>query len=749
MYRRSYVFQTRKEQYERAEEAPRAAERDSLAEARAAAPSLAALQGLGERVAAHVQRARALEQRHAVLRRQLDAFQRLDELAGPEDALARHVEGNRQRARDLAAERTRLERQGAEAQRELDEFRSKYENECECQLLLKEMLERLNKEADEALLRNLRLQIEAQFLQDDISAAKDRYKKNLLEIQTYVSILQQIIQTTPQAASITSGMREEKLLTEREAAALQSQLEDGREVLCLLQAQRAELQAQTAALEQAIKDAHECYDDEIQLYNEQIDTLRKEIEEAERSLERSSYDCRQLVVAQQTLRNELDRYHRIIENEGNRLSSAFIETPITLYTATHRASLSPRHSGKDLTRAVQDITAAKPRQKGLPKNIPRKKEIIAKDKADESLEEAPLRGPEDPKLGRVVPKEEGESKLESGDGASPPTLEGAPEDVPDGGKISKAFEKLGKMVKERVKGPKEPEPPADLYTKGRYVLVSGDANFVDPGFCSFSVPAKGGVVVSKGDDSVCPDSRVEPSPQQPEPPLEDGQGPPQGKEDGVEDGQGPPQGKEDGVEDGEGPPQGKEDGVEDGQGPPQGKEDGVEDGEGPPQGKEDGVEDGQGPPQGKEDGVEDGEGPPQEKEDGHPATPQAADKGGEMKAEEPKGPRGKQDGPKEEEGARGPCPLVTPRPEGPSTPQSQGPQVTQGGSEGPGARSTSLPARSPPRTLAYEKVEVMESIEKFSTDSIQTYEETAVIVETMIEKTKANKKLGEKGSSNV
>ncbi|XP_061065198.1 filensin isoform X2 [Eubalaena glacialis] len=633
MYRRSYVFQARKEQYERADEASRAAEPYSLVEGRAAAPSLAQLQGLGERVAAHVQRARALEQRHIVLRRQLDAFQRLDELAGSEDALARHVEGNRQRARDLAAERNRLERQGAEAQRALCEFQSKYENECECQLLLKEMLKRLNKEADEALLSNLRLQIEAQFLQDDISAAKDRYKKNLLEIQTYVSILQQIIQTTPQAAAITSGMRE------------------------------------TAALEQAIKDAHECYDEEIQLYNEQIDTLRKEIEEAERSLERSSYDCRQLVVAQQTLRNELDRYHRIIENEGNRLSSAFTETPITLYTVSHGASFSPRHGGKDLTRAVQDITIAKPRQKGLPKNVPRKKEIIAKDKADESLEEAPLRGPEDPKPGQVVLKEEGESKLESGDGeASPPTMDGAPEDVPDGGKISKAFEKLGKKVKERVKGPKEPEPPADLYTKGRYVLVSGDANFVDPGFCSFSVPAKGGVVVSKGDDSVRPDSHVEPSPQQPEPPLEDGEGPPPGKED----------------------------------------------------------------------------------EDGHPPTPHTADKGDEMNAEELKGPQGKQDGQKEEEGAGEPCPIVTPGPEGPSTPQSQEPQVTQGESDGPGARSSSLPARSPPRMLAYEKVEVMESVEKFSTDSIQTYEETAVIVETMIEKTKANKKkLEEKCSSNA
>ena len=94
--------------------------------------------------------------------------------------------------------------------------------------------------------------------------------------------------------------------------------------------------------------------------------------------------------------------------------------------------------------------------------------------------------------------------------------------------------------------------------------------------------------------------------------------------------------------------------------------------------------------------------------------------------------------------------MVAPGPEGPSTPWSQGPQVTLGGSEGHGAWSGSRPARSPPRKLAYEKVEVMESIEKFSTESIQTYEETAVIVETMIEKTKANKKkLGEKGSSSA
>uniref|UniRef100_A0A8D2AGW5 Filensin n=1 Tax=Sciurus vulgaris TaxID=55149 RepID=A0A8D2AGW5_SCIVU len=666
MYRRSYVFQARQEQYERADEAPRAAEPERPAEeGRIGAPSLAALQGLGERVAAHIQRARALEQRHAGLRRQLDAFQRLGELTGPEDALARYVEGNRQRSRDLAAERSRLERQGAEAQRALDEFRSKYENECECQLVLKEMLERLNKEADEALLHNLRLQLEAQFLQDDISAAKDRYKKNLLEIQTYISILQQIIQTAPQASTITSGMREEKLLTEREVAALQSQLEEGQEALSHLQAQKTELQAQTTTLEQAIKNAHECYDEEIQLYNEQIESLRKEIEEAERTLEKSSYDCRQLAVAQQTLRNELDRYHRIIEIEGNRLSSAFIETPITLFTPSHGSSLSLGSGGKDLTRALQDITAAKPRQKGLPKNIPRRKEIIAQDKTDETLEDAPLKGVEDTKPVQMILKEEDESKFESGDGeARPLTQEGGPEDVPDGGQISKAFGKLCKMVKDKVKGTKEPvpEPPADLYTKGRHVLVTGDASYVDPGFCSSSIPAKGGVVISTEEDSLQRDSHEEPTPEQPTPPLENGQEGPQGKE------------------------------------------------------------------------------------DEHPNNQQAIDKESGTNSKDVKGPGEKDDGQKEEEKSRKPCPGIIPGSERPTTHQSQRPGANEGEQAGPGSKSSSLLDKSPPRALTFKKVEVVESIEKISTESIQTYEETAVIVETVIGKTKANKKLGERGS---
>lgn len=71
-------------------------------------------------------------------------------------------------------------------------------------------------------------------------------------------------------------------------------------------------------LEQAIKNTQESYDDEIQLYNEQIEVFRKGIEEAEWNLEKYTNDCRQLLIYQQSLENELERYTRIIENEDNR-----------------------------------------------------------------------------------------------------------------------------------------------------------------------------------------------------------------------------------------------------------------------------------------------------------------------------------------------------------------------------------------------------------------------------------------------
>ncbi|NWH16315.1 filensin [Grus americana] len=518
MYRSSFLREVRKEKYERSDaydELRGSPEFDSLAQAR----GLENLQELNERFTSYINRARVLEQRNTILRKQLETFQRMDELVGLDEAFAGQIEFNRQRMRELASDRAKLEREEKDAQRMLDEYRNKYRNEREYQQRLKETLERLNKEADEALLCNLELQIESQFLQDDINATKDRYKKNLMEIQTYVSVLQQIIQTTPRVSPITTGICEEKLIAERRIPVLQSQLEEYKSILCQLQTQKYKLQTETTMLEQAIKNTQESYDDEIQLYNEQIENLRKGIEEAERTLEKYTTDCRQLVIYQQSLENELERYKRIIENEDSRLNSAIAGTPVTLFTQIYRPVQPQASRGRDITQAMQDITSVKPRQKALTKKIARKKELMSKDITDglspERMYERTLEDFDEDQLefrhrGSVTcePEQEGLELDEK---------ETGPEDVPDGARISKAFDKLCNIVREKIRVYKRPEPKPDAYPNGRYVLVTGEEGYEEPCILAPSIPAGGVITVSTSNGKVMNGGDVEPIPELPEP----------------------------------------------------------------------------------------------------------------------------------------------------------------------------------------------------------------------------------------
>ncbi|KAM6432798.1 filensin [Rhynochetos jubatus] len=660
MYRSSFLREVRKEKYERSDtydELRGSPEFDSLAQAR----GLENLQELNERFASYINRARVLEQRNTILRKQLETFQRMDELVGLDEAFAGQIEFNRQRMRELASDRAKLEREEKDAQRMLDEYRNKCRNEREYQQRLKETLERLNKEADEALLCNLELQIESQFLQDDINATKDRYKKNLMEIQTYVNVLQQIIQTAPRVSPITTGICEEKLIAERRIPVLQSQLEEYKSILCQLQAQKYKLQTETAMLEQAIKNTQESYDDEIQLYNEQIENLRKGIEEAERTLEKYTTDCRQLVIYQQSLENELERYKRIIENEDSRLNSAIAGTPVTLFTQIYRPVQPQAARGRDITQAMQDIASVKPRQKALTKKIARKKELMSKDITDgllpERTYERTLEGFDQDQLEF---RHEGSVTCEPGqEGLELDEKEMGPEDVPDGAQISKALDKLCNIVKEKIRVHKKEEPKAEPHPKGRYVLVTGEERYEEPCILAPSIPAAGEITVSNSNGKVMNGGEVEPIPELPEPAE------------------------------------------------PSEKEKGAicekrEDFELQERQKE------------------------EEKED---------------MLEWRKKARGKLEQitkyPDISEPETVPCPgLISPTKPG----VLQEAEYDREDKQGLLFREAGLPG-----SMSYEKVEVVESIEKFSDDRIQTYEETAMIVETMIEKT-SKKKAGDKGS---
>ncbi|KAM9561314.1 filensin-like isoform 2-T2 [Salvelinus alpinus] len=656
MYKTSYLREVRKEKYERSDVFEEPYGPDASA-GTSAIQGWESLQELNSRFARYINRARVLEQRNSVFRKQLETLQRMEEASGLEEAFTEQIGLNRQRICELSANRAKLERELKDACRMLDEFTNKYRNECEFQEQLRGTLEQLNKEADHNLLRNLEFQIQTQFLQDDINTTKDRHRKNLSEIQTYVNILHQINQTIHLVPNMAVGTSEEKQLAQRRVPALQSQLEEYKSNLCQLQAQKQHLQYETSVLESSIKSTQESYDDEIQLYNEQIESLRKDIEEAERSLEKYTNECRHLAMYQTSLENELERYKRIIENEDNRLNSAIIGTPITLFTTNYRYTHTPTVSsrGRDITQAIQDITSVKPRQKNLAKKVLKKKEISPKDVTDSGQEErvGGAEHMEDEKRG--VAGEEGEVKREEQRSLY------TPQDVPDGAQISKAFDTLCNIVRDRMRKYKKPEPIADFYTKGRYVLVTGDGSYPHPHFYTSS-PSAGRVFVTIRNGMVSPYDPFGPYTPSPNPPHPQPM-PPPGPRTPT-----PPS-------DGEG-------------------------GKGDDKG-------GKGGGKGKSRG---GDPEPRPKNPTPPPQPNPAP----APDPDPKGPSNPSGpkGGKDDSHRRGPPPMPFPR----------------------GASSM------PPDSMSYEKVEMVESVEKFSNDrKTRGYEETAMVVETMIEKTSKKK----------
>uniref|UniRef100_A0A670YAD2 Filensin n=1 Tax=Pseudonaja textilis TaxID=8673 RepID=A0A670YAD2_PSETE len=501
MYRSSYLHAVHKEKYEQSdayEELPESPEFSGLAQAQ----GLENLQDLSERFANYINRARVLEQRNAIFRKQLETFQRMDELIGLEEAFVAQIDLNHQRVHDLATNRSKLEREKKDAQRMLDEYCNKYKNECDYQKKQKSTLEQLNKEADEALLCNLELQIESQFLQDDVNATKDRYKKVRLIAACFLSLFPKQLLTNEAAFLLIQGSFHEKLITERRIPILQNQLEEYKGIFSQLQAQKLKLQTETAMLDQVIKDTQQSYNDEIHLYNEQIDSLRKGIEDAERTLEKYTNQCRQLSIYKQSLENELERYKRIIENEGSRLNSAIAGPPVTLFTQAYRPSETPFL--KDITLAMQDIAAAKFRQRSLPKKMFKRKEITPKDLTNGSSLEKMFDQPQEGF--DQVPKDFKHEGLltESEHGSNGTKEETEPrkaEDVPDGAQISKVFDKLCNIVKDKVRCYQRQEPRTGFHTKG-YVVIAEKGSYDDTRFYSLPIPYKGRVIVSDVESNI-------------------------------------------------------------------------------------------------------------------------------------------------------------------------------------------------------------------------------------------------------
>lgn len=309
---------------------------------------------------------------------------------------------------------------------------------------------------------------------------------------------------------------------------------------------------------------------------------------------------------------------------------------------------------------MQDITSIKPRQKILAKKVLKKKELTPKDVMDSGQED---RNGGDEENKGIPCEEERVKRTEQG-----PVLTGvSPQDVPDGAQISKAFDTLCNIVRDRMRKYKKPEPIADFYTKGRYVLVTGDGSYLDPCFYT-STPSAGHIFVTIRDGMMPPYEpygRSTPSPPPPQPTVDPRPLSPTLPEDDKK-----------------------------------GDRDKNNNGKGK-------HNNGQPHPQSKDpDPV-----PPTTDPSSSPSDPTPAGN----HSKKGKGDNG------------GPTPKPAPR--GASSSSSSSSSST----------STSTSSFTPD-TMSYEKVEVVESIEKFSNSrKVKGYEETSMVVETMIEKSSKKK----------
>lgn len=123
MFKTSYLRkEVRKEKYERS---------DVFREEPEDSAGISAIQGwenlqeLNSRFARYINRARVLEQRNAVFRKQLETLQRMEEASGLEETFKEQIEVNKQRIRELTSDHAKLERELRDASRMLDEFTSK------------------------------------------------------------------------------------------------------------------------------------------------------------------------------------------------------------------------------------------------------------------------------------------------------------------------------------------------------------------------------------------------------------------------------------------------------------------------------------------------------------------------------------------------------------------------------------------------------------------------------------------------
>ncbi|XP_048391998.2 filensin [Stegostoma tigrinum] len=477
---------------------------------------LGSLRKFAERFESYVCRARALERSSATLEKQVESIRQIEELSGLGGVFMEQIDQQQQSLWRLLRDLNMLEKELKDMKQILELFHTRHRAEYEKNKQLQDTFENLNKNANKALLRNLELQIRTQLLQEDINSIKERNRKNLAEIQDYLNVLTDVRQSINcEAAKGTNWEGEENELAVEKGSALTSQLHNGESDPSPLQSQE---QSETTAVEQPTTRKHEGDPGQMESHREQIEVLATQMGEAERNLEKCANECQCVIGYQQLLDDELESYKKFVASEDSRSQSTLTEVT-TISTSSRYDNTDVPPMSKDITAAALYSTPLQASGMALSRKMSKRKAVTPSDArcssgADQECAKKPSESSEDHKVSASEDEEEDEDVEFYSDEGEEATR---PDDVPDGAQISRLYNALCNIVLDRMGRQKKPEPPvAALYTKGHYVLVTGEASYMDPFFCT-TVPTRSQVIVTFDMDSL-------PQPEQPTPLKYNGDG---------------------------------------------------------------------------------------------------------------------------------------------------------------------------------------------------------------------------------
>ncbi|XP_025926994.1 LOW QUALITY PROTEIN: keratin, type I cytoskeletal 14-like [Apteryx rowi] len=287
----------------------------------------ATMQNLNDRLAAYLDKVRALEEANTDLEVKIREWYK-KQAPGPDRDYSpyyRTIEELRSKVLVTTVDNANLLLQIDNARLTADDFRTKFETEQALRLSVEADINGLRRVLDELTLARADLEMQIENLKEELAYLKKNHEE--------VSRARLCLLASPLTLWFVSLQTEE---LNREVAINTEQLQSGKteitELRRTIQSLEIDLQSQfstKAALESSLADTEARYGTQLAQLQVLITSVEEQLAELRCDMERQNHDYRNLLDVKTRLEQEIATYRRLLEGEDAHMTSHMREVPVT------------------------------------------------------------------------------------------------------------------------------------------------------------------------------------------------------------------------------------------------------------------------------------------------------------------------------------------------------------------------------------------------------------------------------------